>query len=89
MTDVAQTLCPTSLLIADVAAFWGQLQTARAAGSVAVDLAGLQRVDGAGLQLLTVLVQQGEAQGVRLKNPPAPIRETARWAGVDLVATLS
>ena len=81
-------LAPTSLVIADVAAFWGQVRAGISRGSLVVDLSKVERIDGAGAQLLHLLVSQGGASHITLQHPSQATVTLARGLGLEAVAAL-
>ena len=68
----------------DTAVFARRAITAATArwSELVIDVAGLRHVDGFGL---ATLVKASQADGVRLANPSASVREASRAAGVHQV----
>lgn len=84
----AKLLTPHSLVISDVAAFWAQLRAEMASGPLVVDLSKVERIDGAGAQLLQVLLSQGGAAQVTLQHPSPATLSLARGLGLEGLAAL-
>ena len=56
-------VCPKELNIAHAAAFRDELLKVPAKGPVVIDVSSIQRIDGAGAQILLAFVQHLSAQG--------------------------
>ncbi|MBK6689965.1 MAG: STAS domain-containing protein [Deltaproteobacteria bacterium] len=89
MGDEPNVLTPTSLVIADVASFWTQVRAGISRGSLVVDLSRVERIDGAGAQMLQLLVSQGGASPITLQHPSPATVTLARGLGLEAVAALT
>lgn len=89
MARETNSLAPTSLVIADVAKFWIQVRAGIGQGPLVIDLSQVERIDGAGAQLLQLLLSQGEPSRVTLRHPSPATATVARGLGLEAVAALA
>ena len=88
MNAIPHTMTPKSLVLAEVGAFWQGLLAQIDRGPVVLDLSQLERLDGAGAQLLAVAVYQGQTRGISVVHPSPTTVDLARALGLELLANL-
>lgn len=88
--DVSSVSLGDILTIAEVTAMHGELGRHLGAGCVALDAGALQRVDAAGLQLLTAFVRAADSRGTKIewRSPSAVLRDGARRIGLTAALCL-
>jgi anti-anti-sigma regulatory factor len=87
MTERSVCVCPPQLRMADVGTWYQSVQSALAKGPVTVDAGQVERIDGAGLQLLYAIARaEADGRAIQLTAISSAVREAAKVLGIAELA---